>query len=114
MAPQRHDRPGQERRGADKREYGGPLRGSTQRRMQAGKQIDARFDHRGRVQIGTGGRRSLHRVRQPEMKRKLRRFCECTGKDQEKYGQAVEQGIFPGPRLLTAATRLRATSGPTE
>ena len=45
-------------------------------------QVHAGFDHRRRVQIRTDGRRGLHRIREPEMKRELRGLGERGEQDQ--------------------------------
>ena len=62
---------------------------STERRVQAREEIDARLYHRGGVEIGTGGRRCLHGIGQPKVKRKLCGFCEGSDADEDQDGQVV-------------------------
>ena len=84
-----HQRTGQQGQHTHHRQPPGPGFGTTQRRTQPGQQVHARLDHRGRVQIGTGRRRRLHGVGQPEMERRLGRFGERTDQDQTEDHRIV-------------------------
>jgi hypothetical protein len=47
-------------------------------------QIDARRHHRGRVNQRADRRGAFHRVRQPDVQRKLRRFCRAGQEEQQR------------------------------
>ena len=84
---QRDEGAGQQRDQADSADQMRPFPGSRQRREQPREQKHAGFDHGRRMQIGRhrGGRR--HRMRQPEMERKLRRFGERAEQNQDQGRQ---------------------------
>ena len=88
--PQRHDRGHQRRHQPRRAKRQRPCRRAPQNRVQPRQKIDPRLDHRGRVQIGRNRRRRGHGIGQPEMKRKLRRFGECT-----KQNQYQDRAIYP-------------------
>ena len=69
-------RAAQHRHCAGERDGSRPERGAAEHRRQPGDQIDARLDHRRRVQIGADRGRRLHRVGQPEVEGELRRLGE--------------------------------------
>jgi hypothetical protein len=61
-------------------------------RPQARQQEHASFHHGGRVQVGGHRCRRSHRVRQPEVERKLGRLGERACEDQEQRGEVQRRG----------------------
>ena len=64
--------------------------------MQPRQQIDAGLDHRGRVEIGRGGRWRRHRAGEPELEGELRRLGERA--QQEQHQRRREDVQFSQPR----------------
>ena len=75
------------------RSHGGqrlhPELGSAQQRREARQQEHTGLDHRRRMQVGRHRGRCRHRVRQPEVKWKLRRFGESPEHDQHDDRRVV-------------------------
>ena len=70
------------------------------------EQVDARLDHRGRVQVRADGRRRGHGVRQPEVERELRRLRE--GAEQhEDEDRRVERVPADQRRPAAAISEMR-------
>ena len=63
-------------------------RGGVNHREKTRQQVDARRDHRGRVDQRRDRRRTLHRVRQPDVQRELRRLAD-RARDQAQPRTAV-------------------------
>ena len=105
---QRDEGAGQQRDQADSADQMRPFPGSRQRREQPREQKHAGFDHGRRMQIGRHRGRRRHRMRQPEMERKLRRFGERAEqhKDQGRQVQRMCADQRPGSenrgQLVTA------------
>ena len=59
---------------------------AAERRAQSGQQIDARLDHRRRVQVGADRRRGGHRAGEPEVQRPLRALRRGADKHQHEAG----------------------------
>ena len=83
---------GQKRRAAEQWQDRLPRRRLAHHRVQAHHQIDAGLHHGGRVQVGGDRRRRLHGVRQPEVKRHLRRFRERAA-EHENEGGEIERAV---------------------
>ena len=78
------------RHGAHERDDSRPEQRSAEQRRHSGNQIDAGLHHGRRVQIGTDRRGRLHRVRQPEVKGKLRRLGE-RGQEHQADDRAIHR-----------------------
>ena len=77
----------QQRDGARTAHQPEPGIGITQHRPHAGQQKHTRLDHGGGVQICRHGRGCCHRIRQPELKRKLRTLGQRTQQDKHQCHQ---------------------------
>ena len=91
---------------------------AAEQRRHPGDQIDASLDHRRRVQIRADRRGRLHRVRQPEVERELRRLGERREEHQADDRRRTSDGCRRCCRCasnsdrLTRAARLRRAGRP--
>ena len=72
---------------AEDRQNGLPGDRVTEGRVHPHDEIDTRFHHGGRVQIGRNRRRRFHGIGQPEMERELRGLGERTAEQQDQRHQ---------------------------
>ncbi len=93
----------EQRQPAEGRQDRLPRRRAAEHRIEAHQQIDAGLHHRRRMQVGGDGRGRLHRVRQPEMERELRRLGEGAA-EHEDEDRRIEG---TGPHLLAEGEQER-------
>ena len=78
-----------------------------EKHMRAGNDVNARGDHRRRVDQSADGRGAFHRIRQPDIERKLRGFAGGAHKEQQT-GNRQRSELSPGSCIqdgLVAASK---------
>ena len=68
-----------------------------EQRVRAGDEVDARVDHRGRMDEGGDRGGALHRVRQPDVERELGALAHGAGEDQQGHDDERDRERGAGP-----------------
>src|SRR6185312_2327859 len=74
--------------------------GDFKERQEPGTEVDAGDDHGGGVDEGADGRRALHGIGEPHVKRDLRAFAHAAEEDKHDADEEVGVADLPGLRLV--------------